>query len=222
MISSGRPCLAICSSTGSRSFIELSFFSWIRIERVFEHDLHALRIGHEVGREVAAVELQPFDHLEGRLHALRFLDGDDAVLADLLHGFGDDPADGLVVVRRDGADLRDHVAGHRLRLRLQRRDDGLDGLLDAALDAARAGAGGDVLDAFAKDRLREHVAVVVPSPATSEVLLATSFTICAPRFSSGSCSSISCATVTPSLVMVGEPNDLAEDDVAALRARASP
>src|ERR1019366_1134993 len=50
------------------------------------------------------------------------------------------------------------------------------------------------------------VAVVVPSPATSEVLEATSRTICAPMFSSPSFSSISLATVTPSLVMVGEPN----------------
>src|SRR5205085_8372304 len=51
------------------------------------------------------------------------------------------------------------------------------------------------------------VAVVVPSPATSEVLDATSFTICAPMFSNLFSSSISLATVTPSLVMVGEPND---------------
>src|ERR1700681_3364531 len=52
------------------------------------------------------------------------------------------------------------------------------------------------------------VAVVVPSPATSDVLLATSRTIWAPMFSSGSGSSISFATVTPSLVIVGEPNFL--------------
>src|SRR5204862_663056 len=50
------------------------------------------------------------------------------------------------------------------------------------------------------------VAVVVPSPATSDVLLATSFTIWAPMFSSASFSSISLATVTPSLVIVGDPN----------------
>jgi hypothetical protein len=49
------------------------------------------------------------------------------------------------------------------------------------------------------------VAVVVPSPATSLVLLATSRTICAPMFSNLSSSSISFATVTPSLVTVGEP-----------------
>ena len=52
------------------------------------------------------------------------------------------------------------------------------------------------------------VAVVVPSPATSEVFEATSFTICAPIFSAGSLRSISFATVTPSLVIVGEPNFL--------------
>src|ERR1700729_3107139 len=50
------------------------------------------------------------------------------------------------------------------------------------------------------------VAVVVPSPAMSEVLEATSRTIWAPMFSSGSLRSISLATVTPSLVMVGPPN----------------
>ena len=49
------------------------------------------------------------------------------------------------------------------------------------------------------------VAVVVPSPATSEVFDATSRSICAPMFSNLSSSSISLATVTPSLVTTGEP-----------------
>src|SRR5580658_885053 len=52
------------------------------------------------------------------------------------------------------------------------------------------------------------VAVVVPSPAWSLVFEATSRTICAPMFSNLSASSISLATVTPSLVMRGAPNDL--------------
>ncbi len=52
------------------------------------------------------------------------------------------------------------------------------------------------------------VAVVVPSPAMSEVFEATSRTIWAPMFSSGLSSSISLATVTPSFVIVGEPNFL--------------
>src|SRR5262249_9289190 len=52
------------------------------------------------------------------------------------------------------------------------------------------------------------VAVVVPSPARSLVFWATSRIICAPMFSNLSLSSISFATVTPSLVMRGAPNDL--------------
>src|SRR5579862_5859832 len=52
------------------------------------------------------------------------------------------------------------------------------------------------------------VAVVVPSPAMSLVFEATSLTSWAPMFSNTSGSSISLAIVTPSLVIVGEPNFL--------------
>src|SRR5438094_4683460 len=60
------------------------------------------------------------------------------------------------------------------------------------------------------------VAVVVPSPAWSEVLEATSRTICAPMFSNLFSSSISLATVTPSLVTVGAPHDFS---ITTLRPR---
>src|SRR5438128_6802225 len=50
------------------------------------------------------------------------------------------------------------------------------------------------------------VAVVVPSRATSLVLVATSRSSCAPVFSIASLSSISRTIVTPSLVTVGAPN----------------
>ena len=53
-----------------------------------------------------------------------------------------------------------------------------------------------------------RVAVVVPSPATSFVFVATSLTSCAPMFSYGSSSSTSFAIVTPSFVMSGAPNFL--------------
>ena len=52
------------------------------------------------------------------------------------------------------------------------------------------------------------VAVVVPSPATSLVAVATSRTSWAPWFSKASSTSISRAIVTPSLVIVGAPNFL--------------
>ena len=60
------------------------------------------------------------------------------------------------------------------------------------------------------------VAVVVPSPATSEVFDATSRTICAPMFSRPSFSSISFATVTPSLVINGDPNFLSNTTLRPL------
>src|SRR5262249_39129442 len=66
--------------------------------------------------------------------------------------------------------------------------------LDAEILADQLAAGQD-----------RDVLVVVPSPATSLVLLATSRTIWAPMFSNLSASSISLATATPSLVMRGAP-----------------
>ena len=94
--------------------------------RVLEHRLHPLRIGDEVRREVAAVELHAFDRLERRLEALGLFDGDDAFLADLLHRFRDQVADLLVVVGGDGADLRDLLLAR-----------GRDGDLLELLDDAR-------------------------------------------------------------------------------------
>src|SRR5690606_14184375 len=60
------------------------------------------------------------------------------------------------------------------------------------------------------------VAVVVPSPASSEALEATSLTIWAPMFSNLSFSSISFATDTPSLVTVGAPKDLSRTTLRPL------
>ena len=51
------------------------------------------------------------------------------------------------------------------------------------------------------------VAVVVPSPAMSLVLLATCRTSCAPMFMKRSLNSMLFATVTPSFVILGAPND---------------
>ncbi|HVK87421.1 MAG TPA: chaperonin GroEL, partial [Kofleriaceae bacterium] len=50
---------------------------------VVEHDLHPLRVGHEVRREVAAVELHTLDDVELAVQRLGLLDRDHAFLADL-------------------------------------------------------------------------------------------------------------------------------------------
>ena len=74
---------------------------------VLEDGLHALGVGHEVGRDVALVEAHALDEVELHAEGVRLLDGDDAVLADLVDGVGDQLADLVVVVGRDGRDLGD-------------------------------------------------------------------------------------------------------------------
>jgi hypothetical protein len=124
---------------------------------VLELGHHLLGVGDEVRREIAAVELHALDDLELGIEALGLFHRDDALVADLLHGFGDHVADGLLAVGRDGADL-----GHfsrRLDLLGDLRevgDHGLDGHLDAAAQVHRVHAGGHRLAAFADDRLGQH------------------------------------------------------------------
>ena len=55
--------------------------------RVLQHRLHALGIGDEVGRDVAAVELHAFDDLDLGLHRLGFLEaGRRAIVFRATHG----------------------------------------------------------------------------------------------------------------------------------------
>ena len=75
------------------------------------------------------------------------------LVADLLHRVRDHLADRLVAVRRDGADLGDLVVGgDLLGVLLEIGDDGLDGLVDAALEIHRVETGGHGLGALAYDR----------------------------------------------------------------------
>ena len=66
------------------------------------------------------------------------------------------------------------------------------------------------------------VAVVVPSPATSFVLVEASFTSCAPIFSNLSVNSISFAIVTPSLTTWGAPQLLSKATFPPLGPRVVP
>ncbi len=123
---------------------------------VVEHGLHALGVGHEVGRDVALVEPHALDRLELDAEGVGLLDGDDALLADDVHRLGDDLAD-LGVASRDGRRVGDLVAGlDVLGLVLDRLDGIVDGLLDAALEAHRVGAGGHVAQALAHQGLGQH------------------------------------------------------------------
>ena len=121
---------------------------------VFEDRFHGRGVGHEVRGEEALVELHAFDELDAGIEALAFLDGDDAVLADLVHGVGDHLADLGVLVGGAGADLGDLLGRVDLLAHAgELIDDCVDGGLDATLDLGGVGAGGDVLEAFGVDGL---------------------------------------------------------------------
>ena len=79
-------------------------------DRVLEDGLHPVGVGHEVRRDVAPVELHALGVFLLEAERLALLDGDDAVLADLVHHLGDDLAD-LGIRRGDRRDGRDLLAG---------------------------------------------------------------------------------------------------------------
>ena len=117
-------------------------------------DFHLLGVGDEIGGDVAPVELHAFHHFQGGFHALGFFDGDDAFFADLVHGVGDDVADGGVVVGGDGADLGDLFLvlgglGDLVQLGHHRGH----GLVDAPFQGHGVGAGGHQAGAFPVDGL---------------------------------------------------------------------
>jgi hypothetical protein len=102
-----------------------------------------------------------------------------------------------IAIGGNRADLRDLARGlDLLRSCLDFLDDGWDAEVDAVLQIHRVHAGVNQFCTFAQDRRGEHGPV-----AGSLVLEATSRN----RFSNLSSSSISLATVTPSLVMRGAP-----------------
>ena len=126
-------------------------------QRVLELDLGALGVGDEVRGDVTAVELHSFGDLKLVLDGLALLDGDDTLLADLLHGVGEELANVCVAVGGDGGDLRDLLAGGDLLLVCaQVLDDGLNSGLSSAPQIHGVAAGSDVLDSLGEDGASEN------------------------------------------------------------------
>ena len=99
--------------------------------RFVEHRLHAIGIGHEVGADVAPVELHAFHEFDLEGHGAALLDRDDTVLAGLVEDVRDEVAD-LLVGSADGG----HLGNLLVRLDLDGRchevfDNGVDALCQA-------------------------------------------------------------------------------------------
>src|SRR5690606_27202163 len=125
--------------------------------RVIQLGRHVVLVVDEVWRQVAAIELHTFNHVQLVFQATTFFNRDDAFFAYTLHGVGDDLANGLVAVGRDGANLGDVAA---VITGLGHVTDGLDGsgsrLVDAALQVHRVHAGSNGLDTFVNDSLGQN------------------------------------------------------------------
>ncbi len=123
---------------------------------VLEDRFHPRRVGDHVGRDVALVELHAVDELQLVLDPTGFLDGNDAIFANLVNRVGNHLADPRVA-GRDRRHLGDLLAiGDLDRLLLDGLNDLSDGLLDAGLERYRVGAGGDVAQSIANDRRGQH------------------------------------------------------------------
>ena len=118
---------------------------------------HLLRVGDEIGREIAAIELHALDDVEFGLGGLGLLDRDDALVADFLHRLGDHFADRLVAVGRDRADLGDFLRSlHLLGALFDVLDDGRHRDVDAPLEVHRIDARSHQFEALAHDRGGQH------------------------------------------------------------------
>src|SRR3546814_4233514 len=79
--------------------------------RIFKHRNLLVGVVDEVGRQVAAVELHAFDDVQFVFQRFAVLNGNNAFLADLVHGVGDDFANRCVAVGGNGTDLGNFLAG---------------------------------------------------------------------------------------------------------------
>ena len=104
-----------------------------------------------------ALVLHALDDVELEVERLRvLLHGDGALVAHGLHGLSDLLAD-LGIARGDGAHVGDLVlAGNRRGVGLDGLDHGVGGLLNAATDAERVGAGGHVAQTLGHDDIGQE------------------------------------------------------------------
>jgi hypothetical protein len=157
---------------------------------ILEGNFHAFRVRNEVRGKVSAVELHAFHNFKLGLQRLRLLDGNDAVLADLLHRIGDDLADSVVIVGGNAANLRDHVprnwlgefaeftVGARARPGADCAANRGDGLFNSAFHRYRIGSGSDSSHAFVINGLRQNGGRGGPVASDVAGLGSTNFSWC--------------------------------------------
>lgn len=121
-------------------------------EGLVELDLLSLGVGDEVGGDVATVEAHTLGDFKLVIISLALLDGDDTLLANLLHSSGDQLADVGIAVGRDGRDLSDLLtSGDVTLVLLEIVDNGVHSSLNTAAQVHGVAACSNVLHGLGKD-----------------------------------------------------------------------
>eukprot|EP00128_Syssomonas_multiformis_P010631 Colp12_sorted_trinity150504_noHs@26170 len=114
---------------------------------ILELSLVALGGGDEEGGDVATVELHTLGNLKLVIKGLAILNGDDTVLANSLHGVGNEVTDLGVAVGGNGGDLGDLLrSGHRARELLKTLDDDINSGLNTTAEIKGVKASGNSLE----------------------------------------------------------------------------
>ena len=115
-------------------------------------NLLGLGVGNEVGRSVSTVEAHTLSNLKLIVVGLALLNGDDTLLANLLHGSGDQLADVGIAVGRDGSDLSNLLtSGDVTLVLLEVVDGGINGGLDTTAQIHGVAASSNVLNGLGED-----------------------------------------------------------------------
>ena len=125
-------------------------------QRIRKTGFHLVHIGCHVGGAISLIKLHTLNYLELGLHGLAFLDGDYAVIGNLLHGVRNQSAD-FLTAGGDGSNLCDMLfAGNRGAHALQRLNGSLGSLLHTLSKNDRVRACCQVLHAFVDHCLRKY------------------------------------------------------------------
>ena len=126
--------------------------------RILHYTLHLLGICYEVGRQITTVELHTFYNTDGSVTALSFFDGDNTVLANLLHGVSQKLTNLGVVVGTNGSNLLNLliVVTYLLCLLLNVGNNGSGSLVDTTLQVHGVGACSNVFQTFTYDSLSQY------------------------------------------------------------------
>ncbi len=126
-------------------------------ERIVHRGNLLVLIVDEVRGQIATVELHAFHHVQLIFQTRTIFNGNHAFLAHLIHRFGNLFAHSGVGVGRNGAHLRDFLAGGaRLGNHLQLCHGSRHSLVNPALQIHGVHASGHELHAFHHNGLRQH------------------------------------------------------------------